>query len=972
MKKKHLKLIAVMLGLTFGLCSQMRADYVTSITSGGYYRIVSAYSGFNTADKYVMYIDDSGNLGWRAYDSNKEAEQIFLITVEPDKTIKIDSNTNPARDVKCIGNNYFIHMGSNWYGAAGTSLNAWPINFVQSSANTSQWVIYPAQAGPNYDACCQGLQPDNAANTSGTITKSLWNTTVNYANEINCWYLEPVESSVYQPILDANDALKNALQAYEEDYNTLVSSDQVGYHVKANVDAFKAKYEECNTAYLAGTLTDAEKQSKADELNAAHATAIGTYNELAEGYYVIKSAASAFGSNEYAMYIDDNGGVSWGAYNDSALGQFVFQLTDLNTTARPDGVTYEVFSFYSPYQKKYIGQASAQMASEPAKTQDDSWGVVSQRKKDLPQFAIQPMWNTTGTASYCLIVDNTSNTSGTVRTSGWFSQNGNSAQSWTFTAIDEATALAAVANMDALKAALDNYADAYTNLASTNNPGFYVKANVDAFKAKYAEANTAYNNGSNTLTNTQKSEYASQLNTAYATAISATNPIVDGAYYNIVSAYPSGTKRTLCIEQDGSFVWKDYDEANKNQFAFKFTDQNAHWGNDSGTTSYAYAMQNVLSGKYIGSGSGAGMGIDGVSTDSPYNVCVTATNTPGQFIIQPRRNDNSGFTQGLTVHDGGLVRHTKWCGAILDGNANGNWIFEEIEPIAIPEDGAAAIYADGEVTAADIVAALTGLQYTAIDLSGITLASGVSAADIAALQTGNTLVYLPSSATFTGTNMVKDGVCTNLLLTDGQPFSAPTPFTATSATYDRAMTNEWGTICLPYAVSSDANTEYYNITAIESNSLVVSKVDNLAAGTPALVHKVSGSAITAAAANAPVSATIAAPSGTVQMIGKYERTKIEDPNAYYIKDNKFWQCNNNFYCGAFRAYFTTSSAPSSAFDILIADDDPTAISSMLNAQCSMSDAVAIYSVDGKKLATLQKGVNIVKLANGKTQKVVVK
>ena len=222
-------------------------------------------------------------------------------------------------------------------------------------------------------------------------------------------------------------------------------------------------------------------------------------------------------------------------------------------------------------------------------------------------------------------------------------------------------------------------------------------------------------------------------------------------------------------------------------------------------------------------------------------------------------------------------------------------------------------------------------------------------------------------------NVVVGGICEDLLLTDAQRFDIPSDFTAVKVAQTREYTaGKNSTICLPYAVSGDANTEYYNITAIENNTLVVSKVDNLAAGTPALVHKVSGSAITATAANAPVSATIAAPSGTVQMIGKYERTKIEDPNAYYIKDNKFWQCNNNFYCGAFRAYFTTSSAPSSAFDILIADDDPTAISSMLNAQCSMSDAVAIYSVDGKKLATLQKGVNIVKLANGKTQKVVVK
>ena len=735
MIKHYLKLIIAGLCLLFGSAPQLKAEYVSTITSGNYYRIVSAYSDFNTADKYVMYVDDSGNLGWRAYDSNKEAEQVFLITVESDKTIKIDSNINPARNVKCIGNNYYIHMGGDWYGTAGTSLNAWPINFVQSSANTSQWVIYPAQAGPNYTACCQGLQPDNTANTSGTITKAQWNTAVNYADEKNCWYLEPVESSIYQPILDANDALKNALQTYEEGYNTLVSSDETGYYVKTNVDAFKAYYETCLTAYNNGSnsLTDAQKSTYADNLAAAYATAISAINELTEGYYVIKSAASAFGSNQYAMYIDDNGKVAWSAYNESILGQFVFQLTDLHQTATPDGVTYEKFSFYSPYQQKYIGQGTAQMATEDARTSDESWGVVCQRQSTQPQYTIQPMWNTGGTASYCLIVDNTNNTSGVVRTSGWYNSTGNSNRSWTFTAIDEATALAAIASMDELKTALENYADAYSNIVSSNNPGYYVKVNVDAFKAYYDECNTAYNNGNNSLTNTQKSTYASNLASAYTTATSATNPIEDNAYYNIVSVYPSGTKRALCIETDGTFVWKDYDATNSGQFAFKFTNQNQSWGNDSGTTSYAWAMQSVLSGKYIGAGvgNGSGMNTDAAISDTPYNVCVTATNIPGQFILQPRRVNDSGFAQGLTVQDGGAVRQTVWCGARLSGNDNGCWKFEKVdlEAVTIGATGYSTYVSDKALIVPEGVTAngVTGLDGSDVELTQ--LSGNVLAAD---------------------------------------------------------------------------------------------------------------------------------------------------------------------------------------------------------------------------------------------------
>ena len=105
------------------------------------------------------------------------------------------------------------------------------------------------------------------------------------------------------------------------------------------------------------------------------------------------------------------------------------------------------------------------------------------------------------------------------------------------------------------------------------------------------------------------------------------------------------------------------------------------------------------------------------------------------------------------------------------------------------------------------------------------------------------------------------------------------------------------------------------------------------------------------------------------MYGVYEKTKVEDPNAYYIKDNKFWQCNNYFFCGAFRAYFTASGAGSNSFSIVTDNDDPTAIASV---EAGNDAAVAIYSTDGTRLGTLRSGINIVKQANGKTLKIQVK
>ena len=71
------------------------------------------------------------------------------------------------------------------------------------------------------------------------------------------------------------------------------------------------------------------------------------------------------------------------------------------------------------------------------------------------------------------------------------------------------------------------------------------------------------------------------------------------------------------------------------------------------------------------------------------------------------------------------------------------------------------------------------------------------------------------------------------------------------------------------------------------------------------------------------------------------------------------------------AYFTTakSSTPSNGFSIAV-NDDITAISALTGE--GEVTVETIYTVDGKQLRDLQQGLNIVKLSNGKVQKILVK
>jgi hypothetical protein len=402
-------------------------------------------------------------------------------------------------------------------------------------------------------------------------------------------------------------------------------------------------------------------------------------------------------------------------------------------------------------------------------------------------------------------------------------------------------------------------------------------------------------------------------------------PLTEG-YYFIASAgngpgYSGGPYEyeddDAMYNADGIVKWKAYDSTDATQLYYLTQKEDNSW--------YVY---NVMDASYIDNGGTGNSGTVRTSTDKvngqEFHPMITGT---GKFAIK-----SPSYCYGLAQnHNGSPNAEGNLCiwGTVDDCRAFGVnvWYLHKVSN------------ADAEQMIADAVAST------------------------------NTVVAMPTNETGGHTNLIYDGVCSDLVLTDGQPFSAPGDFTATTATYTRAMTNEWGTICLPYDVSSSSTAKYYTVSAIENNALVVSEVATLTAGTPGLVQKLDGDAITATATDVPVSATIAAPSGSVKMYGVYEQTRVEDPNAYYIKDNKFWQCNNYFFCGAFRAYFTASGAGSNSFSIVTDNDDPTAIAF---AEADNDAAVAIYSTDGTRLGTLRSGINIVKQANGKTLKIQVK
>ncbi|MBO5233504.1 MAG: hypothetical protein J6B33_04260 [Prevotella sp.] len=222
-------------------------------------------------------------------------------------------------------------------------------------------------------------------------------------------------------------------------------------------------------------------------------------------------------------------------------------------------------------------------------------------------------------------------------------------------------------------------------------------------------------------------------------------------------------------------------------------------------------------------------------------------------------------------------------------------------------------------------------------------------------------------------NLAVNGKIANLELTDGHSVKIPAGMTAGNVKYTRTMTNTYGTIVLPFDAASDDNVEFYTISAMDENSITIERADKLSAGTPAIIKKLVSDDITITGNGSTLNGNINNTTGAVNMFGSYTQDeKIADENAYYILDNKFWQCNEYFYCDAFRAYFTPAAGAPAANCLSLKESfgNPTLVNIVTGN--TANGIQGVYNTAGVKMQGLQKGINIVRLASGETKTVIIK
>ncbi len=233
----------------------------------------------------------------------------------------------------------------------------------------------------------------------------------------------------------------------------------------------------------------------------------------------------------------------------------------------------------------------------------------------------------------------------------------------------------------------------------------------------------------------------------------------------------------------------------------------------------------------------------------------------------------------------------------------------------------------------------------------------------------------------------------NLELTDDKDLVVNAPFTAANVSYSRPMTNKWGTLCVPFEVdaTSIAGAKFYALKSVSADMITLTQLeDKIPAGTPMLVNLTDGdggddnaASISISASNVTVGTTPA--DGTQaddwQLVGSFAETEVPD-DGYIISKDKFWLASDlkENISGAksvktkpMRAWLKPSaeSAEAKAHVLSIALDDenePTAVDAI---EALTEDTAEIYDLQGRRLNSLQKGLNIVK--TGKvTKKIMVK
>lgn len=260
----------------------------------------------------------------------------------------------------------------------------------------------------------------------------------------------------------------------------------------------------------------------------------------------------------------------------------------------------------------------------------------------------------------------------------------------------------------------------------------------------------------------------------------------------------------------------------------------------------------------------------------------------------------------------------------------------------------------------------------------------------------NAFIIVPNESTLSGTNIIRNGQCDDVVITDGDPFVVPEQFTADDnllqsahASYERAMggSSVWGTLYLPFVIKSNADVQLFKLAEVtvdgDEGVLTFEPVDEVAESTPCVFRRNTAEGGVSFDVNNvaihPAGATLSTEVENWNMLGTFDGSNIQsyqhlvndygydeevddDIARYYIASNQFWQSEIKTWVPPFRAWFEQQSSSNSAksFRIFVEDNDETSILEIdANGNLNQLPKNATYDLCGRRVEKAEHGVFII-------------
>lgn len=201
--------------------------------------------------------------------------------------------------------------------------------------------------------------------------------------------------------------------------------------------------------------------------------------------------------------------------------------------------------------------------------------------------------------------------------------------------------------------------------------------------------------------------------------------------------------------------------------------------------------------------------------------------------------------------------------------------------------------------------------------------------------------------------------------------------------YTRTLSDKWGTLVLPFAIEPTGKEPYriYTIEAINESELVLSSISGkVAAGTPCVVQRIGKQTeLCFKADRARLNVTPGAIDIADMTLNGTFWTKGLDEGFIIAKD-RFWSVADlknssstvkGVKVGPFRAWLSGASASGTTQFAMRIKDTTTGIDASAIDVLNAADA-EYYDLNGKRIESLQRGVNIVRLKSGQTKKIIIR